>query len=55
MASGLDIDRGRGNLLAGFSFWPLGWIMTIGDVAEVKGTVLAYMDRGPIELKIPCQ
>jgi len=62
LATGLDIDRGLGNLLAGFSFWPLGWIMTIGDVAEVKGTVevsawseLAYMDRGPIEVKIPCQ
>lgn len=62
LATGIDIDRGRGHLLAGFSFWPLGWIMTIGEIAELKGTVevsawteLAYMDRGPIDVKIPCQ
>jgi hypothetical protein len=38
LATGLDIDRRQGHLLAGFSFWPQGWIMTIGDVPEVKGT-----------------
>jgi hypothetical protein len=61
LTAGLDIDRGRGHLVAGFSFWPLGWVMTIGDV-DVKGTInvsgwteMAYMDRGPVRVQIPCQ
>lgn len=62
LATAFDLERRRGNLLAGFSFWPLGWIMTIGDDVEAKGTLdvsawteLAYMDRGPIVANIPCQ
>lgn len=61
LAAALDIERRRGHLVAGFSFWPLGWIMTIGD-AEVRGaldisgwTELDYMARGPVTAQIPCQ
>jgi len=58
LVAALDIERVRGHLVAGFSFCPLGWIVTIGD-AEVKGAVdvsawteLAYMDRGPFPVQI---
>ena len=61
LVAALDIERGRGHLVSGFSFWPLGWIITIGD-AEVRGatdvsgwTELAYMDRGPLRVQTPCQ
>lgn len=61
LAAALDIERGRGHMVAGFSFWPLGWMMTIGDAA-VKGTLdvsawteLGYTERGPIGTRIPCQ
>ena len=61
LATALDIDRGQGHLVAAFSFWPLGWIMTL-DGADVPGTLdvsawteLDYMDRGPVVASIPCQ
>lgn len=61
LATGIDLEQRRGHLVAGFSFWPLGWIMTIGDV-EVNGvldvsawTELGYMERGPIMAEVPCQ
>lgn len=57
----LDLERRKGHLVAGFSFWPLGWLMTLGDVA-VKGaanlstlTELDYHNKAPITVKIPCQ
>jgi len=61
LAAALDIERRRGHLVAGFSFWPLGWIMTLGD-AEVNGTLdvsgwteFAHVERGPVAVQIPCQ
>lgn len=61
LATALDIDRGEGHLVAGFSFWPLGWILTL-DGTEATGaldvsawTTQGYMDRGPAIAKIPCQ
>jgi hypothetical protein len=56
-----DYEHRHADLLAGFSFWPLGWIMTIGEV-EVRGaldvsawTGFGYMERGPVTANIPCQ
>jgi hypothetical protein len=57
----IDLDQRQGHLAAGFSFSPLGWIITIGNV-EVRGaldvsawTELSDMKRGPITANIPCQ
>ena len=53
--------RRRGQLAAGFSFWPLGWIMTIGVVA-VDGAAdvsswfqLDYRDKALSEVVLPVQ
>ena len=31
-----DLERGIGRVLAEFSFWPLGWVLTFDD-ATVQG------------------
>jgi hypothetical protein len=61
LAIGFDLDRRQVHLFAGFSFWPLGWIITIGGV-EVRGaldvsawTERDYRERGPVTATIPCQ
>jgi hypothetical protein len=57
----LDRQRGKGHLVAEFSFWPLGWLMTLGDVT-VRGAVnvsawteLDYYDRATVTEEVPCQ
>jgi hypothetical protein len=61
LATGIDLERRQGHLLAGFSFWPLGWIITISSV-DVRGaldvsawTELGYRERGPVTANLPCQ
>jgi hypothetical protein len=53
-------DR-KGYLLAEFSFWPLGWVLSFDD-APVDGTVdvsawleLDYHEKRRITLGVPCQ
>jgi hypothetical protein len=54
-------ERRTAHLVAGFSFWPLGWIMTIGDftvdgAADVSNwTELDYHDGSPATIEVPCQ
>jgi hypothetical protein len=57
----LSIERQQDRLVGGFSFWPLGWLMTIGDVmiegaTNVSGwTDLDYHDKSVATLEIPCE
>jgi len=56
-----ELERRKGNLAVGFSFWPLGWIMTIGEVtvdgaANVSTwTELDYHDKRAVVVEVPCQ
>lgn len=57
----LDLERREGHLVAEFSFWPLGWLMTLGDVA-VRGAAnvsawaeLDYHNKTTVTAEIPCQ
>ncbi len=57
----MDIERAMGHLVAGFSFWSFGWIMTIDEVT-VDGatnvshwTRLGYHDKASATVEIPCQ
>ena len=56
-----NLELRRGHLAAGMSFWPLGWILTIGDVMvpgaiEVTGwTEIDYHDKAPVQVELPCQ
>jgi hypothetical protein len=57
----IDTKKANGHLAASFSWWPLGWIMTIGEVT-VPGTVdvtawteLDYDDRTAAPVEIPCR
>lgn len=58
----IEIARHRGYLVAGFSFWPLGWILTLGDVEVVPGASdvspwveLGYNDKVTSEISCPAQ
>ena len=57
----IDLERRTGRLVAGFSFWPLGWILTLGDttvdgVLDVSSwTELDYNEKGPVAVDVPCQ
>ncbi len=57
----MNMERQTGHLVAGFSFWPLGWILTIGDITVEGGvnvtdwTRLGYHDNAPVTVEIPCQ
>lgn len=57
----LDLERRKGHLVAGFSFWPLGWLMTIGDVAVKDAanvsvwTGFDYHDKAPVTVEVPCR
>ncbi len=57
----MDMEGRRGHLVAGFSFWPLGWILTIGE-GPVHGatnvsdwTRCGYHDKAPATVEVPCQ
>ena len=56
-----EVERRKGHLVAGFDFWPLGWLMTIGDV-KVSGAAnvsawaeLDYGYKNTATVEIPCQ
>ncbi len=57
----LNLERREGHLLAEFAFWPLAWIMVIGDVtipgaANVsQWSELGYHDKAGAVLEVPCQ
>lgn len=57
----LNLERRKGHLVAGVSFWPLGWLMTIGDVtvegaANVSAwTELDYHNKATVPVDVPCQ
>jgi len=58
----LDTERRAGRLLAEFSFWPLGWVLTFDD-SPVAGTLdvshwtadYGYHDIVDMKLTVPCQ
>src|SRR5437899_2497126 len=35
-ASSVNIETGRGRVLAEFSFWPLGWVLTFDDPGQER-------------------
>lgn len=57
----LDLEGRKGHLVAEFSFWPLGWLMIIGDVAVERAanvsawTELHYHNKAPVTVEVPCQ
>jgi hypothetical protein len=57
----LDLERQTGGLVAGFSFWPLGWLMTIGagtvpGAADVsRWTEIEYDNKSAVTRMLPCQ
>jgi hypothetical protein len=60
VALALEKDR-KGHLLAEFSFWPLGWVLTFDDL-EVDGAVnvsswaeYGYHDKVSVALSVPCE
>ena len=57
----MNLDGRPGRLIAEFSFWPLGWILTFDD-RPVEGTVdvsdwtkYGYHDQANLTIGIPCQ
>ena len=47
---------------SGFAFWPLGWLLTVGDIdahdniIDVSGwTELDYNDKTAVTIAVPCQ
>jgi hypothetical protein len=58
----LKLEQHKGHLVASFAFWPLGWLLTIGDidaddnVIDVSGwTELDYNDKTAVTVAVPCQ
>lgn len=57
----MSYDRKKGQLIAEFSFWPLGWLLTFDDL-PVDGAVdvsawseTDYHDKTVVDLTVPCQ
>jgi hypothetical protein len=55
-----SVERRKGHLVAGFAFWPVAWLLTIGDVAvdgvaDVSGWTELDEDRTPANVTLPCQ
>ncbi len=57
----VNYQKKLGQLVAEFSFWPLGWLLTL-DELPVEGAVdvsswseMGYHDTVEIELAVPCQ
>jgi hypothetical protein len=57
----LELARHGGQLVAWYSFWPLGWVLTIGQTA-VDGAAdvsswfhLGYMDKASSTITLPLQ
>ena len=61
VASSINTETGRGRVLAEFSFWPLGWVLTFDDV-PVEGAIdlsswfdVGYHEKREVTLTAPCQ
>ncbi len=57
----INYDRKKGQLIAEFSFWPLGWLFTLDDL-PVEGAVdvsawseVQYHDKSVVNVAVPCQ
>jgi len=57
----LNLESCKGHLVADFAFWPLGWLMTVGDV-EVRGAANVsawaeqdYHNKAAVTAEVPCQ
>jgi len=58
----LKLEQRKGHLVAGFAFWPLGWLLTVGDIdghdniIDVSDwTELDYNDKTAVTIAVPCQ
>ena len=57
----MNHDRKRGQLVAGFCFGPLGWILTLGDVPLEESvdvslwTEFDYHDKRLTRISVPCR
>jgi hypothetical protein len=61
VASSINIEASRGRVLAEFSFWPLGWVLTFEDV-PVDGAIdlsswceVGYHEKREVTVTAPCQ
>jgi hypothetical protein len=61
VASSVNIETGLGRVLAEFSFWPLGWVLTFDDV-PVDGAIdvsswfeVGYHEKREVTVTAPCQ
>jgi hypothetical protein len=61
LASSVDLDRRLGRILAEFSFWPLGWVLTFDDV-PLDGAIdvscwfeIGFHEKQRVTLSVPCQ
>lgn len=61
LAGTVNRERRVGHLLTSFAWWPLGWILTIGDDASVEGAadvsdwVMLRKHRTSVSVELPCQ
>jgi len=58
----LKLEQRKGHLVAGFAFWPLGWLLTVGDIDTDDNVInvsswteLDYNNKTPVAIAIPCQ
>ncbi len=61
VTASINVLRMKGRLIAGFAFWPAGWILTLeaGEVVpgalDVSGWLELDRDREPVTVEVPCQ
>jgi len=61
VTASINVLRMKGHLVAGFAFWPVGWILTLEDGVAVPGAVdvsewrALDRDREPVMIDVPCQ
>ncbi len=56
----VDRQRRAGGLVASVAYWPLGWLLTTGDVtvegaADVSGWLELGKHTTPVPIELPCQ
>src|SRR5262245_60547031 len=61
VASSINIETGRGRVLAEFSFWPLGWVLTLDDVPVDEAIDVSswfefgHHEKREVTVTAPCQ
>jgi hypothetical protein len=61
VTASINVLRMKGRLIAGFAFWPVGWVLTLeeGEVVtgalDVSGWLELDRDREPVTVEVPCQ